>query len=397
MLFISDNFPPVVGGSSTVYDQICKHNAESVVGLSSKVSYQLERKVGWDAYDADCGFLMYRQRFLRAPKRASPIQNPLQRLSGFLEELFINVQIILRVLWLCLRHRHRVICIGDLIYGGWIGLFAKYVLRKRFVVYCHGEEITQHDNGAYAGLRGTFLRAADLVLVVSDFCRSEILKFGVDGANIKVILNGVDTEKFTPGRRNEELSRKYQLDGKRIILGVGRHVERKGFDNLIAALPMIRGRVRDAHLFLIGEGPATEQLKELVFNLELGECVTLLGSVPDPVLADWYRFADVFVLPNRTLQNGDTEGFGLVFLEANACGTPVVGGRAGGTSEAVIDGETGLLVDARYPAEIAKAITRLFEDDGLRRRLSERGLEHARQLTWRKQAARFAALIDSLS
>ena len=122
-----------------------------------------------------------------------------------------------------------------------------------------------------------------------------------------------------------------------------------------------------------------------------------LGSRSAEHLPALYNLSDVFVMPNRTPEETrDVEGFGIVFLEANACEVPVVGGRSGGTSDAVADGETGLLVDGSSPAEIARAVTRLLQNPTLARRMGAAGRARVvREFTWDRAASQLAALIGN--
>jgi phosphatidylinositol alpha-1,6-mannosyltransferase len=109
------------------------------------------------------------------------------------------------------------------------------------------------------------------------------------------------------------------------------------------------------------------------------------------LLAEHYALADIFIMPNRTLANGDTEGFGLVFMEASACGVPVIGGRAGGTAEAVRDGVTGLLVDGTSRDDISAAIRQLLDNPAQRAAMGRAGVAFAAENGWRSRAARFLA------
>src|SRR5207244_686648 len=129
----------------------------------------------------------------------------------------------------------------------------------------------------------------------------------------------------------------------------------------------------------------------------LGDCVRLLGPLDDSELLALYRSAELFAMPNRTLPNGDTEGFGLVFLEANACGKPVVAGDAGGAVDAVINEVNGLLVDGEDVEAIAGAIVRLLTDATLYERLSAGATKIAAQSGWPARTATFTALCDRLA
>jgi len=113
------------------------------------------------------------------------------------------------------------------------------------------------------------------------------------------------------------------------------------------------------------------------------------GDVAEAELAAHYQLGDVFIMPNRALPNGDTEGFGLVFLEANACGVPVIAGRDGGSTDAVRDGENGLVVDGNSVPAVLHAMLALREDGVLRARLRQGGLAVAVESDWRRKAAAF--------
>jgi phosphatidylinositol alpha-1,6-mannosyltransferase len=150
------------------------------------------------------------------------------------------------------------------------------------------------------------------------------------------------------------------------------------------------------HYLIVGTGPYRPVLDDLARTLGIEPHVTFTGPISNDELVAHYRLCDVFVMPNRELADHDTEGFGLVFLEANACGKAVIGGRAGGAVEAVREGENGLLVDGGNPADIATAILRLLDDSELRQRLEQRGLATARASSLETSAQRFYALCQRL-
>ena len=161
------------------------------------------------------------------------------------------------------------------------------------------------------------------------------------------------------------------FEGKRVLLTVGRVVPRKGMDTIIRALPSLIETFPDLHYLLVGRGEYRATLEALAAELGVSDHVTFVGSVADGELVEHYRLCDLFVMPNRELPNHDTEGFGLVFLEANACGKPVIGGRAGGVVEAVRDGENGLLVNGDDVADVSRAIASVLGDEALADRLSD--------------------------
>jgi phosphatidylinositol alpha-1,6-mannosyltransferase len=130
-------------------------------------------------------------------------------------------------------------------------------------------------------------------------------------------------------------------------------------------------------------------LRQLAADLGVAHAVEFAGNVAEHEIVAHYQLGDVFVMPNRALANGDTEGFGLVFLEANGCGLPVIAGRDGGSTDAVRDDENGLLVDGNSVAQIQAAMQRLREDTALRERLGRLGLDAAKAADWTSRAETF--------
>jgi glycosyltransferase involved in cell wall biosynthesis len=294
------------------------------------------------------------------------------------------------------REGIRTICLGDLVYGGWLVFPLRYLFGYKVLIYVHGEEVTTRDGGGlFDAWRARFLAHAHAVIAVSSFTRDALMRLmNLDPAKIVLIPNGVDLARFQLRPRNPALAARLGVAGRRVILSVGRLVPRKGADRLIAAMPAILNAVPDAHLLIAGQGMLRTTLDALVREKNLLDRVTFLGEVTDEDLVDLYALADVFALPNREMPDGDTEGFGLVFLEANACGKPVLSGRAGGVVDAVTDGVNGLAVDGNDSEAIAAGLTRLLQDDRLYARLAQGGLETARRGDWKNRAAEFLKACD---
>ncbi len=195
---------------------------------------------------------------------------------------------------------------------------------------------------------------------------------------IVVIPPGVDSSLFRPSRK--------PAGAGRTILFVGQlyRSSAKGLDVLIRTLPTIIGRLADARLLVVGPGPDAPY-RELAASLGVEGRVDFLGSFPQPELPRYYNMADVAVLPSCN----PSEGFGMSLIEAQSCGTPVVGTNVGGIPYAVLDGRTGLLVPPRDTVRLAQAITTLLTDRDLARRLVENGLERVREeFSWDRIARR---------
>jgi phosphatidylinositol alpha-1,6-mannosyltransferase len=310
----------------------------------------------------------------------------------------LKFRVLIKTVQIIRREQINVICIGELSSLSWLGLVCQRWLGIKMINYIHGEEVTIDLGYRYFGQRRReYLRRADAVVAVSRFTRQALIEqMQVDPAKIELIHNGVDLDRFQPAPRNETLLDRYHLHDRRILLTVGRLVPRKGIDMMLRALPEILQQCPDVHYLIVGVGPYRDDLEQLVRQLHLADHVTFTGTVASAELADHYRLCDLFVMPNREMEDHDTEGFGLVFLEANACGKAVVGGRAGGAVEAVRDGENGLLVNGADAGEIATAIIRLLTDSELRQRLEAGGLAAARAASVADNAQRFYRLCQRL-
>jgi phosphatidylinositol alpha-1,6-mannosyltransferase len=274
----------------------------------------------------------------------------------------------------------------------WAGAVIKrWKPQMKVTYYVHGDEIP--DSKSKAG-RQTLraLQRADRVVAVSSFTKNALVNVGLDAKNVIVINNGVDTKRFQPGPRSQAIVDRFRLSNRRILLTLARLDERKGQDMMIRAIPKIVEAVPDLAYLVVGEGSMMERLWALVSELRLESTVLFTGGVSDEDVLAYYRTCDVYAMPNRTTGAGQTEGFGLMFLEAGACGKAVIGGKAGGVPDAIRDGETGFLVDGTSVDAIAEACIKLLEDRELRDRFGANGLEHARQNDWSGKTQEFLAL-----
>jgi phosphatidyl-myo-inositol dimannoside synthase len=259
----------------------------------------------------------------------------------------------------------------------------------RLWVAAHGRDITRVRRPAR--LRRT-LASAELVVAVSSFTRGEILArmAGLKTGHVVFVPNGVDLSRFSPGPKPAELLASLAIPAEaRVILTLARVVERKGHDTVIRALPRVLASCPTAHYVVAGpeEPRCGVRLRALVAELGLAERVHFAGFVPDSALADWYRAADVYAMPSRG-DGMDSEGFGITFLEAGACGCPVIGSRSGGIPDAIEDGVGGLLIPPDDPDALAGAIIRVLTDSGLARRLVQSArLRIERDLTWDRVCA----------
>ena len=279
------------------------------------------------------------------------------------ESLFIYTKLLLQSLWLTVTRRITTIFAGRALPEGLVALAVARLTRRPVLIYAHGEELTGWGRGRkFKAMRFT-MRNADWVLSNSDNTRDILIRLlGVEPRRIAVIYPTVDEDRFRPGQPHDDLRTAIGLSGnKKLILSVGRLMRRKGFDNVIRSLPLLLEQDLDIEYALIGIGDKLDYLQGLARELDLEHRVHFLGHVSYEDLPRWYNTCDLFAMPNRDI-DGDSEGFGLVFLEAAASGKPAVAGKAGGTGSALVDGETGLCVDGENINEIAAAMGRLLSD-----------------------------------
>jgi len=275
-------------------------------------------------------------------------------------------------------------------YATAIGSYVAKRLRliDRYYIAAHAMEIKrEHFGPVHLAWRDRVLKDADAIFAVSNYTAHLVRQRGVAENRIEVVPNGVDLDRFSP-RDTRSLRHRLNLKSRKVILAVARLVERKGVDTLIEAFRSIADRHPDTVLIVVGDGPDRQRLLAQAAALVQQGRVYFAGRVEDAALPGYYSLADVVTLPSRVESNGSVEGFGLVFLEANACGTTVIGSRSGGIPDAVADGVSGLLVEPGSAIDLARALDRLLADNELRLRLAAQGLNRAKQFTWKRAAER---------
>jgi phosphatidylinositol alpha-1,6-mannosyltransferase len=227
--------------------------------------------------------------------------------------------------------------------------------------------------GAHSLMRYATSRAARVPVMCSEFIARTVRTAVPRSVPVSVLYPGADTEKFRPGLATADLRERHGVDERPVVVCVSRLVARKGQDVLIRGMRDVRKRVPDATLVVVGGGPHDGTLRRLAKDAPRGS-VVFAGEVSEEDLPRYYAMGDVFAMPCRTRLGGlEVEGWGNVFIEAAACGRPVVVGDSGGAREALVDGETGILVDGRRVGDVADAVATLLEDPGLARRMGEAG------------------------
>lgn len=270
-----------------------------------------------------------------------------------------------------------------------------------YFVFAHGVELLESNRTwkkrarrLAAPMKRSVLRNAASVLAVSQFTRDVVAQeCGIARERIEVVYNGVDPESFFPAGPAADLLARHGLEGKRAFVTISRFDDYKGIDRAIGAFSRVAKLHPDARYLVCGDGPDRARLEGLVRSRGLEGRVIFAGSVPHDRLRDYYNLAHAFVLVSRDdFAAPNFEGFGIVFLEAAACGKASIAGRSGGIGDAVVDGKTGWLVDPNDEEAIAAAMIESLENLAKTSALGEAGLARARgELTWDRMAERVLA------
>jgi len=281
-------------------------------------------------------------------------------------------------------HRINYIIVGQLLPLGTIAWLVKKILPIKYAVFIHGMDI------AYAlrvprkaVLTRKILLGADKLIIGNDYTAGLVRDFLPAVTSKSVVINpGVSWPTGIDPKATVDLRQAFGLGNKIILFGLGRLVKRKGFDKVIGALKLLSKEIAANLVYVLaGDGEELANLQALACN---NQNIIFLGRLTEAEKWAWLRASDIFIMTSRNLA-GDFEGFGIVYLEANLCGRPVIAGRSGGVAEAVIDGLNGLLVDPEDEIDMAAKITALASDKVLREKLGEAGKRRAGEFSWERQ------------
>ncbi len=259
-----------------------------------------------------------------------------------------------------------------------LGLLAAGLRRTagigRLVASTHGHEVGW---AMLPGARQVLRRigsSVDVVTYLGGYTRTRLASALGPHPELVQLPSGVDTGMFTSAADGAAVRARHGLGDRPVVVCVSRLVRRKGQDQLVKALPEIRRRVPGTALLIVGGGPDRQRLKRLAAAARVAEHVVVTGSVPWAELPAHHAAGDVFAMPCRTRRGGlEVEGLGIVFLEASACARPVVAGDSGGAPDAVLEGETGYVVDGRDAGAVTERIVALLLDPALRERMGTAG------------------------
>jgi phosphatidylinositol alpha-1,6-mannosyltransferase len=367
-LVVTNDFPPRQGGIQTFVAALLERRPpDSLVVLAS-------RSPGWETHDAALPYpVVRRPTGMLLPTRATA------RAAADLAR----------------RHGCDSAFFGA---AAPLGLIAP-ALRSAGVAHLVGAT-HGHETGwvALPGSRQLMQRIAgqlDVVTYISEYTRGRLAPALGARTRLAQLSPGVDVDRFRPGTDASPVRRRYGLGNAPVVVCVSRLVARKGQDVLVAGWPRVLDRHPGARLLLVGGGPDERSLRGAVAGRGLQDSVVLTGAVPPADLPAYYAAGDVFAMPCRTRRAGlDVEGLGMVFLEALACGLPVLAGTSGGAPETVQEGVTGHVVDPRSPAAVATTIADLLDDPARRAAMGAAGRAWVEQRwSWSTIAGTFADLL----
>lgn len=348
-LALSELFFPQKGGHITWFHEICKRLNEVILITRTEDSYS--------KFESKDGLTIYRV-FLHRVKWCIP------------ESLFIYLNMFLN--GLLKGKKADYIISARVIPEGFVGNLISFFRKKPTITIVHGEEINRlksikgrsvlNSSVVYFKKKiiWTTLKKTDLIICNSNFSKNLLLNGALDPSKIKVVHPGTDPERFYPADKDMSLVESLGLYNKFVLLTTGRLTPRKGQDMVIMALPEIKKTIPNVAYLVVGNGEYLENLKALTVKFGVEDSVIFCNSVSDEMLPKMYNICDVFLMPNRTLDTNDAEGFGIVFLEANACGKPVIGGNSGGVPDAIVNDVTGYIIQANSPDNISKAVIDLY-------------------------------------
>ncbi|MFA0847435.1 MAG: glycosyltransferase [Methanobacterium formicicum] len=331
----------------------------------------------------------YPRRFEKLSGRAGMIDNVKE---GFLVKIQVLTFLFFNVIHSILKLRKMdVVHVQWPIPNGLGAIFLKKIYGIPYVNTIHGEEV--HLSKRYHLLFALrwLVNNSSKTITNSTVTRKFCLEAGLDGDKIEVIPFGVDTDFFRP-------LDVYKDENIFQILSVGYLIERKGFEYLIRAMPLVLEKHKQARLKIVGSGPLESKLKELIYELDLGDEVEIVNNVSDEELLMIYNSSDLFVLPSIVDSQGNTEGLGVVLLEAMACGLPVIGSDVGGIPDIIEDNKTGIMISEKDISGISGAILKLIENENYLEKLSIQGYDIVRdRFSWKKISKLYLNVYETYS
>lgn len=384
-LVFTENFLPAQGGSITwLVQAYSRHNPAEVLFVAGQRS-------GDQQIDQTLPF-----QVKRIPMTMADL-DPTRPAS-----LWLYTRMLWRLQKICCYHRVRQVHCAKVLPEGLVAWGGKHLTSVPYVLYAHGEEIlTGVTSRKLRWLIPRIYNGATAIIANTSHTKSLLEGIGVQLRKVHVIHPGVDARAFqVSNEAASTIRQRHNLGDSPTLLTVGRLQRRKGQDAVIKGLPRIVQKIPTVKYVIVGTGEEYSALEELVQEVGVTNHVIFAGQVSDEERAAYYAACDVFIMPNRQIA-GDIEGFGIVFLEAGAAGKPVIGGKSGGTGEAIEEGVTGFRVDGTNVEEIVAAVLVLLSNPSKAHTMGENGRRRAEgEFSWEavvKHTCEVTALVDQES
>ena len=375
-LLISYFFPPKIGGIENYLKNLCLKLPED------KIIILVDKTKGSEDFDKNYERIVIRQPFF-SWRFFKPSWLPL----------------IWKVRKLVKDNDIEYLQFGHYFNAVTVGLMLKKLFGLPYLVYTHGVDTLIPQKGWFSKkLMILNLKNADYVIANTHFMKKKIMELGLFESQIIIIYPSLNIKAENIPNRENELRKKYGLEGQKVILTIGRLVKRKGQDFVIRSLPEILKKVPNLKYLIVGDGPDKDYLVNLAKELQVEKQVIFAGPIEDKDILKfpYYHLADLFIMPTREMKGQkDIESFGLVYLEAQAQGTPVIIGKAGGTGETIIEDETGLAVNPENTKDISDTVLKLLTNDNLKNEMGEKGKRWVTgTFNWDKQVHKLTNIID---
>jgi phosphatidylinositol alpha-1,6-mannosyltransferase len=364
ILLFTLEYPPTKGGVSKVYENIVKHWVEP-----------------------DNIFVLHNND----PEHSGLINNNLPFLK-WLPAVWQFFKIIK-------KEKIDHVLVGQILPLGTVAYIVSKFIKIKYTIILHGMDFTfALKTARKKWLAGKILKNAENIICMNNYVAGLVKEFvGVkEAVKVAMVNPGVENHIAHSTEHITKLRHKYNLENKIVLFSMGRLVKRKGVDMVLKSLPEAL-KVAPNLVYVIGGGGVDEEyLKNLAQNTPLikgAGGIIFLGKISDEEKWEWFNLCDIFIMPSRDM-DGDFEGFGIVLMEANSVGKPVIAGDSGGISDAVENGFNGLLVDPNDKNDIIYAITKLAKDKELREKLGRQGRERAEnKFNWEGQVGKIFNLI----
>ncbi len=353
------DYPPIEGGISTVALQVSRVLARQ----GHDVTVVAPAFPGMEAFDA-----------------AEPVT--VVRFPGY-DLGWFRLLPLLRTSWPLVADTDLILAI-NVAYGGILGRLAYARRGTPYINFAYAYEFLKFGGNPVAtmALRSIY-RNGLRCIAISRFTQENLINFGVHESHIRIALPGASPATAVPEITVAQARHELDLHEGPFVLAVGRFIPRKGHIRLVEALPYVQERVGAVQLVMVGRGPERERCVEKAHALGIEGSVRCPGYVEEDILQALYQDCACFALPTGQDDDGQVEGFGLVFTEAHAHGKAVVAGRSGGVTDAVLHDRTGIVVPSKDADRLVEALAALLQDPDHAATLGKAGLDRVRDtLNW---------------